>query len=237
MTSVTELEVMRAPARSPVYEGVRDAAPVLFAYVPFGLALGAALGATGLPRGVAWTSSPLMFAGAAQLAAAQLMSAGAASVVVVASAVVINARHMLYSAALSPSITGWRPRSRWFAAYLLADPVYVLAERRFLRTSGRDARRYYFAIGLTFWLGWQVLTAAGLVLGGVVPASLHLERAAPLTFLILLLPMLTTRSARIAAAVAATVAVVGSGLPYGLGLLAGSLAGVAAGGGKGDSDA
>jgi predicted branched-subunit amino acid permease len=238
--SVTDLEVIAPPARSPITDGIRDAAPVLFAYIPFGLALGAALGAAGISRGVAWSSSPLMFAGAAQLVAVQLLSAGAASVVVVLSAVVVNARHLLYSASLSSSVAGWRPRSRWFAPYLLADPVYVLAERRFLRDNSADARRYYFAMGLTMWAGWQALTGAGLVLGGVVPASLHLERAAPLTFLILLLPMLTTRSARAAAAVAGMVALVGSGLPYGLGMLAGALAGVAAGGAsdaKGGSDA
>ena len=243
MTTVVDIQVMAAPARSPVREGIRDAAPVLLAYVPFGLALGAALGATDVPRAVAWASSPLMFAGAAQLVAVQLLSAGAATVVVVLSAVFVNARHLLYSASLSTSVTEWRPGSRWFAAYLLADPVYVLAERRFLRSEqsgGTNARRYYFAMGLTMWTGWQALTGVGLVLGGVVPASLHLERAAPLTFLILLLPVLTTRSARIAAAVAGTVALVGSGLPYGLGLLAGSLAGVAAAGateGRGGSDA
>jgi predicted branched-subunit amino acid permease len=66
------------------------------------------------------------------------------------------------------------------------------------------------------------------VLGRVLPSSLHLERAAPLTFLLLLLPMLTTRAARTAAVVGGTVAVAGSGLPLGSGLLAGALAGVVA---------
>ena len=76
----------------------------------------------------------------------------------------------------------------------------------------------------------MALTAAGMLLGGVLPTSLPLDRIAPLTFLLLLLPMLTSRPAYAAAAAGGLVAVVTSGLPLGLGLLAGATAGIAVGG-------
>ena len=51
-------------APTPVeHRAVRDVLPVVLAYAPFGLALGATLGATHLPAWVAWASSPLMFGG------------------------------------------------------------------------------------------------------------------------------------------------------------------------------
>ena len=50
----------------------RDAIPVALAYVPFGLTLGATLAATHIPPLIAWSSSPLLFGGAAQLLAVQL---------------------------------------------------------------------------------------------------------------------------------------------------------------------
>ena len=216
-----------------VHRAVRDVLPVVLAYAPFGLALGATLAATHLPAWVAWTSSPLMFGGAAQLLAVQMLDAGAAGVFVVLGALVVNARLLLYSAALAPHTAAWPRRWRWLAAYFMADPVYALAITRFTGADAdgpRERLRYYVAVGLVMWPAWMGLTGAGVLLGGVLPTSLRLDLAAPLTFLLLLLPMLTSRPAYAAAATGGAVAVAASGLPLGLGLLAGAAAGIAVGG-------
>jgi predicted branched-subunit amino acid permease len=219
---------------SIVRQAARDAAPVALAYVPFGLALGATLAATRVASSVAWSSSPLMFGGAAQLLAVQLLDTGAGVVVVVLAALVVNARMLLYSAALAPHTADWSARRRLAAAYLLADPVYALAMARFEQADrgggARDRFRYYLVSGLVLWTAWMTLTGAGVLLAAVLPDSLHLELAAPLTFLLLLLPMLTTRAAYGAALTGGIVAVAASGLPLGLGLLVGAGTGIAVGG-------
>ena len=175
--------------------------------VVFGIALGAALARTGLPPGLAWSSSPLLFGGAAQLVAVQLLAGGAPAVVVVAASLVVNARMLLYSASLAPHARGWPRRWRRAGAYLLVDPVYALAVGRFGGDDGggspADRLRYYRGAGVTHWAGWMALTAAGVLLGGLPPTSLPLGLAAPLTFLVLLLPMLTGRAACAAAVPAA----------------------------------
>jgi len=221
-------------ARAPVVtRACRDAIPVVLAYTPFGLALGATLAATHIPPLIAWSSSPLLFSGAAQLLAVQLLGAGASVGVVVLGTLVVNARMLLYGAALAPYTAAWPGRWRWLGAYLLIDPVYALAVNRFQgpdNGAARDRLRYYLAVGLILWTAWMALTAAGVLLGGALPTSLPLDRIAPLTFLLLLLPMLTSRPAYAAAATGGLVAVVTSGLPLGLGLLAGAAAGIAVGG-------
>jgi branched chain amino acid efflux pump len=226
--------------RAPVFgRAVRDTTPVVLAYAPFGLTLGATLAATHVPPLVAWSSSPLMFGGAAQLLAVQLLDAGASAVLVVLAALVVNARMLLYSAALAPHTAAWPARYRWLGAYFLADPVYALAITRFTGPEADDPGgrlRYYLGVGLVLWPAWMGLTGAGVLLGGVLPASLRLDLAAPLTFLLLLLPMLTSRPAYAAAAAGGTVAVATSGLPLGLGLLAGAAAGIAVGGYLGGRD-
>jgi predicted branched-subunit amino acid permease len=139
---------------------------------------------------------------------------------------------LLYSASLAPHVREWPNRWRWLGAYFLSDPVYALALRRFQGPDGggaRDRLAYYMAVALTLWTAWQLLTAAGTVLAGVLPASVRLELAAPLTLLLLMLPMLTNRAAYCAAGVGAAVAVAASGLPLGLGLLLGAVAGMTAG--------
>ena len=155
-------------------------------------------------------------------------------------ALVVNARMLLYSAALAPHTAGWPARWRWLGAYLLADPVYALAITRFTGPT-RTARAIGSATtspsGWCSVPAWLALTGAGVLLGGVLPTSLRLDLAAPLTFLLLLLPMLTSRPAYAAAVTGGTVAVAASGLPLGLGLLAGAAAGIAVGGWLGGRDA
>jgi predicted branched-subunit amino acid permease len=233
MTTTAPLPRPAPREASALVRGTRDGASVVLAYVPFGTALGAALAHTGVSALTAWSSSPLLFGGAAQLVAVQLLAGGAPAGVVVAAALVVNARLLLYSASLAPHTRGWPRRWRWLSAYLLVDPVYALTVGRFSRPDddGDPAHRlrYYLGAGVTMWVGWLAITAAGVLVGGFLPAALPLELAAPLTFLVLLLPMLTGRAAAAAAVVGGVVALAASGLPLGLGLLCGAAAGVVAG--------
>ena len=179
MTTLNPPPVLAEPV---IGRAVRDALPVVLAYAPFGLALGATLSATHLPSWIAWSSSPLLFGGAAQLLAVQMLDAGAGAVLVVLGALVVNARMLLYSAALAPHTAGWPARWRWLGAYLLADPVYALAITRFTGAHAdgpRERLRYFFTVGLVLWPAWLGLTGAGVLLGGVLPTSLRLDLAAP----------------------------------------------------------
>lgn len=218
-------------ATAPALQGVRDGATLVVAYVPFALALGAALAATDVALATAWSSSPLIFGGAAQLVAVQLISSGAAAPAVVVAALVVNSRHLLYGASLAPHMRGWSRRSRGLAAYFMADPVYALAIGRFEgRAEAAVARlAYYFAMALTCWAGWLSLTASGVLLAGTLPTALPLEFAAPLTFLLLTLPTLKDKPTYAAAAVGGAVALPAAQLPLGVGLILATAAGITAG--------
>ena len=218
---------------TPARAGLRDGMSVLVGYIPFALALGAALGSAGVDPLTAWLSSPLMIAGAAQLVTVQMLGAGAGVTIVVITALVVNARHVLYSARMASLVPFWGRGDRWMAAYLLADPMFALATARFRVDAPPEVRAsfrpYFFTASWTCWAGWLVLTGGGVLLGDVLPAALPLDVAAALTFLLLLLPTLDGVATRTAAAVAGVVAALATGLPLGLGLLVGAAAGLAAG--------
>lgn len=206
---------------------------IIVAYIPFDLAAGVAMAQTSVDPALAIVSSPLLFAGAAQLVAIQLMDAGAALALIVFSVMVVNARHLLYSASLQPHFADWSRGQRMAGAFLLADPVYALAISRFERPGGAGPKSaqlgYYFAAGITLYVGWAVLLAAGVVLGGFIPTSIPIELAIPLTFLLLAMPLMKDSAGIVAAAVGGAVALAASPLPMGFGPLVGALAGIVAG--------
>lgn len=220
--------------RAAVLAGFRDAALIVLGYIPFGLAAGAAMAQTDVDPALSILSSPIIFAGASQLVAIQLLGTGAGIALVVFSVLVVNARHLLYSASLEPHLAEWTRGQRLAGAFLLADPVYALAISRFERPGGAGPRAaqlgYYFAAGMTCFVGWAGLVTVGVLLGGFVPDWVPLELAIPLTFLLLVLPLVKDRPGLVAGVVGGLVALIAAPLPFGFGLMVGALSGLLAGG-------
>jgi 4-azaleucine resistance transporter AzlC len=216
--------------RRALIDGVRAFAPLLIAVIPFGLVFGIVAAGSEVGPWLGGATSFIIFAGAAQLATLQLIDAGAAGAVVIATALVINARHLMYSAALAPAFREFPKGARIALPYLLTDQAFALSIVRFGEVEDPVYRRWFFTgAGLSLWGPWQVFTIAGIVLGAQVPESWSLDFAIPLMFVILLVPTIKGRPELIAAVVGATVAVIADGTPYGLGLIIGAVSGVAAG--------
>ncbi len=210
--------------------GIRDVAPILLGIVPFGMISGASAVAAGLAPWTAMGMSLVVFAGASQLAMCDLIARGTVLPVVVLTALVINLRFVMYSAAIAPYFAAAPARFKGVAAYLLTDQGFVVTAAR-ARAEGdhRHLRGYYLGASLALWSTWQLSTVAGIQLGTLVPASWGLEFTIPLTFLALLVPVLRDRPSLVAAAVATVVALLGRALPYNLGLIAATVLGVGVG--------
>lgn len=205
---------------------------MLVGVVPFGLVAGAAAVDHGLGGGAAIGLSTIVFAGASQLAAIDVLGDGGSAIVAAIAAWTINLRMLLYSASLAPHLAHEPLRVRLGVAYLLTDQAYAVSIQRW--QDGTDERRlrvpYYVGAGLTLWIVWQLSTIGGVLLGPVVPEDVPLEFAVPLVFLVLLVPVLSTLPAVVAgvggglAAVAAAEAGAGS-----WSIITGALSGIAAG--------
>jgi 4-azaleucine resistance transporter AzlC len=205
-----------------------DAVPLFIPAIPFALVLGLAITESGIGNLVGWSSSPIIFGGSAQLTLVTLLGSGTAVVAATTAALVVNARHLMYSAALAPVFQRQPRWFRWFGPYLLIDQLFAMSTLR-LDDDPRDFRTYYLVAGLTFWATWLVTTALGLLIGPVVPEGWHLEFAVPILFVGLLILGVDSRPKVVAAVVGAGVTLVSAGLPNRGGLLVGSLAGILAG--------
>jgi len=219
-----------------VRRGARDAVPLLLGVAPFGLVVGVASVRNGLGFIETVGLSVFVFAGASQLAAVELLSDNAPLAVVVATAVVINLRMMMYSASIAPYFRRFAPAWRFGLPYFLTDMAYVVTIVRYRSSQAIDLKGYYVGAAVTIWLVWQGAIVGGAVLGAGIPDAWSLEFAVPLAFLALLAPAVENRGTVGAALGGGTVALVGSGLPLNLGLLVGATAGVLVGLVVGSSD-
>lgn len=215
---------------SPTRQALLDVAPLVLGYLPFGLVFGATVGASPVSDLAGWLSSPIVFAGASQLAMVELLGRDAAPAVIVLTVLVINLRHVMYSGALAVWFRGAPLRFRLAAPYLLADPVYTFSIVRF-PTYGTDVerRRYYLTLGSALLANWTAMTGAGVLLGARLPESVPFALAIPLVFLALLVPMIVDLPTLAAALVGGVVTIAAADAPLNLAIVLGALAGVAAG--------
>jgi 4-azaleucine resistance transporter AzlC len=215
---------------SAFLDGVRAISPLLIGVVPFGLILGVAAGNSVMGAGLAWSTSLIIFAGAAQLIVLELTNAGTAAAVVVATALVVNARHFMYSAALADHFRDFPKIWRYGLPYLMTDQAFAVSITRYATVDDpRYKRWFFFGAGLGLWVPWQISTATGAIVGAAIPESWSLDFAIPLVFMVLIIPALQRRPGVAAATVGAVTAVLARDVPYRLGLIVAALAGIAAG--------
>ncbi|MBT8211542.1 MAG: AzlC family ABC transporter permease, partial [Acidimicrobiia bacterium] len=166
-----------------------------------------------------------------QLAVIDLVGRDAPAFVAILTALVINARMMMYSAALAPWFAPAPLRNRAAMAYLLTDQAFAVSvvhyERHEEPIGARS--RYYLGAAIGLWSTWHVATIVGALVGTGLPEGLGLDFAIPLVFLALLVPAVRDRSTFVAAAVAGVVVLVAYALPFNSALLVASAAGIAAG--------
>lgn len=211
--------------------GMRTTTPILLGVIPFALIAGIAAVNAGMAPMQAISMSVIVVAGAAQLAAINLIDRTAPIAVIVLTALIINLRLLMYSASIAPYFHHVAAPTKWVCAYVLTDEAYAVSVTEFRKTSRRERSRTWFYGGaaVTLWLTWQAGTVVGAIVGTAIPEGLSLEFAIPLTFIALLFPALTDRYTEITALVAGTVGVITAVLPFNLGLVTAALVGMSVG--------
>src|SRR5215470_16032986 len=133
-------------------EGVRDIAPMMLGVIPFGMVCGVGAIAAGASPVAALAMSMIMFSGAAQIVATQMLVAGAPFAVIVLSCLVVSLRLLMYSAAMAPHLRPLDQRWRSLLAYVLTDQAFARTIRRFRESDDLAGNASYFlGAGTLLW--------------------------------------------------------------------------------------
>jgi 4-azaleucine resistance transporter AzlC len=195
----------------------------------FGVVYGLAARQAGFSLIEGTAMSLLVFAGAAQFAAIGLVAQGVPWLGIVILTALLNARHLLYSAALAPWFAQRSRLERAASAHVLTDEAFALALPAF-RTLGRHDRRTYALAAAIPAVPWMFATTVGLIGGTLLPdpTALGIDIVFPAAMAGLAVALITDRRSVVAAVSGALVGVaVALVAQPSVGILVGGLAGPA----------
>jgi len=209
-----------------------DSLGIAVSAIGFGFVYGLAARQAGFSPIEAMAMSTIVFAGAAQFAAVGYVASGLAWPGVVLLTALLNARHLLYSAALAPWLRDVPFVRRAVMAHLLTDEAFALSISHFRRIGRTDERGYWIAaIGADF-IPWTLATLAGVLLGTQIPdpARFGIDIIFPAAMIGLAVGLVTGRRELVAAIVGAGVGVVAAlATSPAVGIVLGGLIGPAVG--------
>jgi 4-azaleucine resistance transporter AzlC len=217
---------VRISASASRRQMTRDGVAIAVYALPVGLVFGLTALQAGYSLPDVMANSAIAFAGGSQFAAAGLVKTHASWLAIAGIVALVNARHLLYSAALTPYLND-RPRTeRAVMAHFLTDETFALALAHFRRIAAFDRRGYWIA-AMAIFIPWQLGSTVGYLVAGAVDTNkLGLDVAFPAAMAGLSLGMVSGRR-DVAAALGAVAVAVVVGLSGGasLGLVAGAVLG------------
>lgn len=202
------------------WSGFRAMIPITTGVLPFGAVMGVVSSEAKLSLYQTIMMNIIVFAGASQLAALELMTKHAASVVVILTGLIINLRFLLYSAAISPIVQKSSALTKFYCSYIVTDQNYAVmsANQDRLKTNS-EAIQFYLGSSVCMLLAWHISVLGGFVFGNFAPAAWSLEFAVPLSFVALVVPTIKNRTYVVVAAFSSVTSLLLHALPFKTGLI------------------
>jgi 4-azaleucine resistance transporter AzlC len=150
------------------FDGARACLPVVMGYAALVLTFGVVARSTGLSVAEVSLMSLILYAGSSQFVAAGLIAGGASATAIAATILLVNVRHMLYSAALAPRLRGLKAWQSALVGSELTDETFTVASGELDR--GRPVRAsWLFGLNVTAQATWLAATAIGALVGSAIP--------------------------------------------------------------------
>lgn len=156
--------------RKNLREGFKTGVPLALGFIPIAMAFGLVARASGLPWYISLLMSFVVYAGASQFVAVNLLMLGASFGEIVLTTFILNLRHFLMSSALSARMGGEiTPKWRALLAFGITDETFSVSA---LRPEKKLSRHYMFALNTIAFFSWNVGTWLGVFLAPTLPEAI-----------------------------------------------------------------
>lgn len=200
---------MHAPFTADgIRRGARDALPLGLGIFVYGLAFGLVAAQAQFALAQALAISAAVYSGSAQLAALNLIQTGQVTLFALAATIMLmNARYIMFGAALRPWLSQTTPPLAYGSLLLLGDANWIMVMRAI--ENGERDRGYLAGSGLPMFVGWMSGTAIGALSGRILPDphALGADLMLPAFAAAMMTAMIRTRAALLPAGIGAVVAV------------------------------
>jgi 4-azaleucine resistance transporter AzlC len=147
-------------------EGIKAALPIVLGYLPVGMAFGVLARKAGLTTFEVGLMSLLVYAGASQFLAIEMVSKGVPCVPIVVATFFLNLRHLLMSSTLSLYFRKNSLRTLGLLSAQMTDESFALATSNISRILNRP--QYLFGLQITSQLAWVGGSVGGAFFGGLI---------------------------------------------------------------------
>jgi 4-azaleucine resistance transporter AzlC len=144
--------------------GYANAQPMAIGVFAYAVTFGLLASDAGLSVLEAMVMSALVYSGSAQVATVGALTPGAAIVAGVVTVVMLNARYMLYGAALRPWLGQASVRDAYSSLYFLGDGNWILSMKA--HADGEGDAAFVLGSGVAMFLPWVGGTLLGSIAGG-----------------------------------------------------------------------
>ncbi|WP_018884398.1 AzlC family ABC transporter permease [Paenibacillus massiliensis] len=145
-------------------QGVKDCVPTLLGYLSIGFAVGVVAKTAGLSILEIALLSLLLYAGSAQFIISGMVVASTSPTAIILTVFLVNLRHLLLSAAVSPYFRHLSAARNGLVGALLTDETFGVAMIKAAEHK-KLGEKWMHGLNLTAYLNWFVATLAGAYLG------------------------------------------------------------------------
>ena len=159
--------------RAEVWRGVVTASPVMLGFIPFALVLGAQAAQKGLSIVEVPLMTGLNFAGGSEFAAVGLWTSPPHMLLIMAVTFLVNSRHLLMSAVLTPFLQHLPKRKALICLYIMCDESWALGLNDCVKRQAQGLKPafslpFYLGAAFSLYLTWLIFTFIGALLGPVM---------------------------------------------------------------------
>lgn len=154
-----------------IKDAINDGVPIIMGFIPIAMAFGILSKSAGITLVESLGFSMIVFAGASQFIALNLLITGASIGEIVLTTLLVNFRHFLFAASLSPKMTKDMKKAIPLIAFGLTDEIFSVASLK----EKELTKEYMLVLEFCVYSALAVGTLLGYVIGGVLPTVVQLS--------------------------------------------------------------